>query len=203
MTYLISYIIFKTILKVFFKFTIKGKENIPRKGPFIIASNHISYADPAVVGVTCNTMPVMFMAKKDLFSAPFFGWWFKALGCIPVERKSGNFTSLKKAVQRLREGKVLGIFPEGTRSFDGCLQKAEPGIGLIAAKSGVPIVPVYVSGTEKALPKGKRMPRPCRVKARVGKTVDISESVKISDRKKRYESVGEKVMDAIFKLKDE
>lgn len=201
-TYINSRAIFRRLLKTFFSFEVEGKENIPGKGPFIIVSNHTSYADPVVVGVACDTSTLSFMAKKELFKMPIIGRWVKAVGCIPVERHSGNSGPLKKALNKLKEGQAIGIFPEGTRSSNGNLQKSEPGIGLLALKSGVPVIPVYISGTSKAMPKGQKFPKPCKIKARIGKVVDISGSAGFSEKRKAYESVGEKVMHAISQLKD-
>jgi len=203
MTYFISRIIFKVILKILFRFEVKGNENLPHKGPFIIASNHASIMDPAVVGVACHIMPVTFMAKRELFDDRVLGSWVRAVGCIPVERDSGSFKPLKVAVQKLKKGKVLGIFPEGKRSLDGRLQEPQAGIGLLASKSGAPIVPVYVSGTGKGLAKGKKFKTPCKVTAHIGKIVDIRESTAFPGKKEIYESIGGKVMNAISRLKDE
>lgn len=203
MMYFISRFIYKFILKLFFKFEVIGKENIPKKGPFIMVSNHVSYADPAVMGVTCNTVPITFMAKQELFDKSFFGKWIKAVGCIPVGRHSGSSRPLKTALRKLKEGGALGIFPEGKRSTDGNLQKAELGVGLIALKSKAPIIPMYIVGTEKALPKGQKHLTPCKVKARVGKPVNIKGSEDFVGRRKSYEFVGEKIMGAIGRLKDE
>ena len=200
--YLLSRLFYKALLDSFFGFEVKGRENIPEKGPFIIAANHVSYADPVVVGVSCNKIPVTFMAKKELFDVPIFGAWIKAVGCIPIMRHSGDSKPLKKVMQKLKNGGALAIFPEGRRSPDGRLQKAEAGIGLIAMKTGAPIIPVYVSGTDKALPRGKKIARPCKITATIGKPVDIIESLKFSDRRKVYESVAEKAILAIAKLKD-
>ncbi len=203
MTYFISRLIYKVLLKILFKFEVKGSENLPQKGPFIIASNHASLIDPAVVGVACHTMPVTFMAKRELFDVPVFGRWVKAVGCLPVERNSGNFRPLKIAVQKLREGGTVGIFPEGRRSPDGQLQKPEAGIGLLASKSEAPIVPIYLSGTDKALAKGKKFITPCKVTAKFGKIIGIERTTTPSERRKAYESIGKKAMDAISRLKNE
>lgn len=203
MIYFISRLIYKAILKIFFGFEVKGRENFPKKGPFILASNHVSFADPVVMGVACNTAPVAFIAKKELFDTSILGRWIKAVGCIPIERNSLSFKPLKEAVRRLKQSGVIGIFPEGTRSLDGRLQKAEPGIGLIARKSGAPIIPMYISGTEKALPRGKTSLRIHKIKATIGKPVDITESTAFPEKIKIYDSIGEKVMSAIAGLKDE
>ncbi|UCD54720.1 MAG: 1-acyl-sn-glycerol-3-phosphate acyltransferase [Candidatus Omnitrophota bacterium] len=203
MTYLISRFILKALLKILFRFESRGSENLPQKGPFIVASNHASLIDPAVVGVACGTMPLIFMAKRELFSVPILGRWVRAVGCIPVERDSGSFKPLKNAVQKLKEGKALGIFPEGRRSPDGRLQKAEAGIGLLASKSAAPIVPVYVSGTAKALARGKKFITLCKITASIGEIVDVRESAAFSEKKEIYESIGKKVMEAISHLKNE
>lgn len=203
MAYFISRLILKVLLKILFRFEVRGSENLPRKGPFIVASNHASLIDPAVVGVACHTMPLIFMAKRELFGVPILGPWVRAVGCIPVERDSGSFKPLKDAVQKLKEGRALGIFPEGRRSPDGRLQKAEAGIGLLALKSGAPIVPVYVSGTDKALAKEKKFITLCKVTAKIGKIISIKETTEFSERREIYEAIGEKVINVISRLKDE
>lgn len=204
MTYFISRLILKVLLKILLGFEIKGSENLPKKGPFIIASNHASLIDPPIVGVACNTAPLAFMAKKELFDVPILGWWVKAVGCIPIERGSASFMSIKHAVQKLKEGKALGIFPEGSRSPDGELQKAQAGIGFLASKSGASIMPLYISGTDKALPREKKLMKLCKVKATIGKLIDINESSRrFSKGRELYESIGEKVMEAISRLKNE
>jgi len=202
-TYHISRNFFEGILKNFFGFKITGSENLPERGPFIVASNHVSYADPVVVGVACYTVPIIFMAKKELFQSPILGSWVKAVGCIPIERDSKSFTPLKRAIGKLREGKAVGIFPEGTRSRDGKMQKSQPGIGFLAAKCGVPIIPIYVSGTEKAMPRGQKFAVPCKIKARIGAPIYANECFANADNRQAYNVIGEKVMNSIGNLKNE
>ena len=201
MIYYISRFIFEVLLKIICRLEVKGRENLPKKGPFIVASNHASFADPAVIGVSCNTTRISFMAKRELFERPLLGPWCKAVGCIPIERRSGSSGALKKAIQKLKKGEVLGIFPEGTRSLDGELQKAELGIGLLMAKAGVPVIPVYISGTADALPRDAKFPRLRKVVANIGKKIDLNGISQIHEKKKMYEAIGEKVMDAIADLK--
>jgi len=202
MAYFISRLIFKLILKTFFRFEVIGRQNIPEKGPFIMAANHVSYADPVILGVACNTGPIAFIAKRELFDLPVTGAWFKAVGCIPLDRTSMSITALKMTLQRLRKGGAIGIFPEGRRSLDGELQKAEPGVGLIAIKSKAPVLPVYISGTDKALPIGRRMPVPCKIKARIGKAMNVTEFDGSAAKRECYEKIGEQIMVAINRLKD-
>jgi len=195
--------ILKILLNTLFSLEVEGAENLPEKGPFIVASNHVSHIDPVVIGVACNTTQLTFMAKKELFDMPILGPWVKAVGCIPVERNSGGSGSLKKAVQKLKGGDSIGIFPEGRRSPDGTLKKPELGIGFLASKSGAPIVPIYISGTVKAMPKGQKVPKPYKIKARIGKIVDVSRLKGLSGKREAYEVIGEKVINAIAALKDE
>lgn len=202
MIYFISRILFWILLKIYGKLEVVGRENLPANGPFILASNHVSFADPAVLGVASSRVRLVFMAKKELFDIPVFHLWFKAMSCISVERGRNALRSLKYGVNILKKGKALVIFPEGTRSPDGSLQKAEPGIGFLARKADVPIIPAYLSGTDKVLPKGENRPKFAKVKAIIGKAVDVSESIKINEKRKVYESIGNQVMDAIAILKN-
>jgi len=202
MGYFISRLIYKLILKLFFKFEVIDRENIPKEGPFIMVANHVSYADPAVMGVACNTLPLRFLAKKELFHNPVLGAWCRAVGCIFIERESTSSAPLKNILKVLNARGAVGIFPEGKRSPDGELQKAKLGIGVIAAKSRAPIIPMYIFGTRKAMPKGQSIPRPCKVKARIGKPVDVSGHKSINDKKKAYEFIGSKIMEGIAELKD-
>ncbi|MFC1576125.1 lysophospholipid acyltransferase family protein [Candidatus Omnitrophota bacterium] len=203
MMYFISRAIYEFILRFFCGFEILGRENLPSSGPYITVSNHISYSDPVIVGIACGWVRVTFMAKKELFERPLFGKYVKSLGVIPVERHSGSPEPLKKCVGLLKKGKIVGLFPEGTRSIDGNLLEPELGVGLVAAKTGAPIVPFYVTGSDKLLKRDRRTITPTKVKVRIGKPVDIRESLKIADKKKSYEDVSRKVMAAIAQLKDE
>lgn len=201
MVYFISRLILKALLKLFFRFDIEGKKNIPKEGPFIIASNHVSYLDPICVGVACNTKRVIFMAKRELFTFPFLGLWIKLCGCIPVDRVKKGTIALKTAITTLKQGGVIGIFPEGRRSADGKLQKPEPGIGLLVTRSKACIIPMYISGTERALPKGAWFIRLCRIKVRVGKPIVLKPNFELNSRKRTYELIGEDILDAISCLK--
>ena len=202
MMYFFSRLIYKIILYCFFDFKVTGCENIPKKGPFIMVSNHGSYADPAVMGVSCCTVPITFIAKSELFDKSLFGRWIKTVGCISIPRHSGSPRPLRQALEKLKNGGVIGIFPEGTRSKDGKLQEAEPGVGLLVIKSKVPVIPMYIWGTEKALPIGQNHLTKAKVFARVGKPVDIRGSESLSDKKEAYAYVGKKIMEAIAEIRD-
>jgi 1-acyl-sn-glycerol-3-phosphate acyltransferase len=124
-----------------------GLENVPRHGPAILASNHLNLADPPLL-VSLVRRRLIFMAKLELWSTPVIGWLYGLGGCIPVRRFEGDVGALRRAEKVLRQGHVLVMFPEGTRSRHPGLGKGHPGTAVIALRSGVPIVPIGVSGTE-------------------------------------------------------
>ena len=129
---------------------VTGKENVPRKGPLIIASNHVNNADPPVIGAT---MPrrLVFMAKHEMFQWPILGLVARLGGAFPVRRSEADLGALRKATQVLRNGEALVMFPEGTRSRDARLHEAHPGTALLALRSEAPVLPVAITGTEKVV----------------------------------------------------
>ena len=136
---------FHVIFKILFRMEIIGRENIPKTGPLIIASNHASLLDPPLVG-TASTRKVCFMAKEELF-VPILGTIYKSLGAFPVKRGASDRNAIKCALNLLKTNKVLGIFPEGTRSKNGQLGHAGSGTLGLAGKFRVPIVPTAVIGS--------------------------------------------------------
>jgi len=144
--------------KVFFRFKIIGAEHIPACGGVIIAANHISLWDPPVIGAAC-TRSINFMAKEELFSIGVFKWIITKLKAFPVRRGTADRTAIRYAISLLKNGEMLGAFPEGTRSITGELGKPEPGIAMIALKAGSPIIPVGIIGTNKVFTGGCIFPQ--------------------------------------------
>ncbi|MCK4463338.1 MAG: 1-acyl-sn-glycerol-3-phosphate acyltransferase [Candidatus Omnitrophica bacterium] len=200
--YRLSRLIFVVWLKLFHSLKVFGKENLPKKGPFICVPNHISFADPPVVGVACNTMPLHFMAKERLFEDKRWGWWFRWMDCIRISRDKKDYRAIKEVLKKLKEGKCAAIFPEGTRSESGELKAPELGVGFLAVKSNVPVIPFFLSGTEKALPINERYRVGVPVKVCIGKAVDFKGIEKIKDRKEKYRFVSNKIIQAIAELKN-
>lgn len=170
MTYYVSRFIFWLIIKVYLGYRVKYRENFPAEGPFIIASNHLSFLDPALVGNALRRR-VSFLAREDLFKNRIFNLWGRAVGAIPVKRGRFDLSAMKGSLQRLKKGEVVALFPEGTRSVDGFIREAKAGVGFLAVKAGVPIVPLCIKGTDKALPKGAIFIRLKPVAVYVGKPV--------------------------------
>lgn len=138
--------ILPTMFRIIYRAEVHGQENVPKEGGAIIAANHISLWDPPFVGAFCPRR-VSFMAKKELFENSVFSSIITSLGAFPVNRGAADRNAIKTALAVLSEGKCLGLFPEGTRSKSGKLGEPEAGIGLIAYKANVPIVPVAITGT--------------------------------------------------------
>jgi 1-acyl-sn-glycerol-3-phosphate acyltransferase len=126
-----------------------GRENLPRTGPYLLVSNHISWVDPPWLEFVV-ARPIRYLAKRELFSVPVFGWLIMQAGVFALERDSADRAALRKALAFLAAGEVVGIFPEGHRSRDRGLLRARPGVALLARRSGVPVVPVAFEGTDVA-----------------------------------------------------
>lgn len=140
---------FAAAYRVLWRRRVFGLENVPRSGRIILAANHASLADPPLVGSSIPR-PVFFMAKQELFDVPVFGWVIKQLNAFPIRRVERDVGAFKMAQRILAGGSALILFPEGTRSKDGNLGRARPGVGLLAIRTGAPVVPVYVHNGHKA-----------------------------------------------------
>ena len=145
------------LLKIFWRMEVIGTENVPERGGAIIASNHVSYLDPAVLVASLNRK-IYLIAKKEVFKNTFVSFILKNLNAFSVDRGNVDILAFKKAINILREEKILGIFPEGTRSSNGELQELKLGVVKIAMKTGVPILPVGIIGTHKIYPQGIKFP---------------------------------------------
>jgi len=140
----------KAIVFTFARVEVSGKENVPRRGPLIVAANHFNNADPPVLGATVPRR-LCFMAKHEMFQWPVLGLAARLGGAFPVRRSEADLGALRKASAVLRRGEALAMFPEGTRSTDARLHKAHPGTALLALRSEAPVLPVAISGTEKVV----------------------------------------------------
>ena len=153
--------------------TVIGAENIPTTGPIILAPNHRAYMDPPYLSLVTKRQ-LHLMAKDSLFRVPVFGAYIKAMGAFPVKRGAADRGALKQAMAELKAGRVMGIFPEGTRAEPGTLLPGEKGFALVAKQTGVPIVPIALEGTDKVLPKHGGLHR-ARVTATIGKPMTAAE----------------------------
>ena len=183
-----------------YRLRVSGREHVPARGGAVIAANHCSYLDPPVMAGCSNRRIVHFMARDTLFSNAVARWYFPRVGVIPLDRTRGDLGALKKAIASLKGGQVIGLFPEGTRSPDGQMRDPKGGIGFLIAKGDVPVVPLYISGTYEAFPKGAKKMKPARVVARLGPAISPEEIRAAMPAKNDYDAVGALVMSRIRDL---
>jgi len=201
MTYRILRFLAKIFFYIFFFFKTSGSKHIPDNGGCIIASNHVSFLDPIALSIAIPRH-VYFMAKDDLFQTSWFKKLLICLHTFPVKRgKSGDVKAIRLALNKLQEGKALIIFPEGSRSKTGKLKEAESGVGLLAAKSGVPVIPALVWGTEKGMPVGAKniyLFQPISV--HFGKPLYYKDLQKNSSDKNNFKLFATEILKAIGKI---
>ena len=184
-----------TFFKFFHSFRTSGADSLP-PGPLILAPNHASYLDPPATG--CGLFRVTYyLARHTLFKPPIASWLLPSIGSIPVNQNSPGPSSLKNIFEVFKNNGTLVLFPEGQRTFDGNLRKAEPGIGMIAARANVPVVPVHIIGSREAMPRnGSWHPfRPIRVV--YGKPMRFTGDPK---NRQDFQNFADEIMSAISKL---
>ncbi|MDF7826916.1 lysophospholipid acyltransferase family protein [Pontiellaceae bacterium B12227] len=193
---------FKLFLLVWHRLGIRGVENIPDEGGVMIASNHASYLDPPVVGVGYRKRPVHFMARNTLWKPGFGKWWMDSVGCIPVSRGTGDRRALTTTIKLLKEGKVVSMFPEGTRTEDGELQEAKGGVGFIIEKSKCVVVPAYIDGSYAAHAKGAKFIKPLKVTITYGKPITQEDFQALGSGRDAYDAHAALIMERIAELKN-
>jgi len=185
----------KPLFKSIFRMEVLGKENIP-EGACIVASNHRSHLDPPILNAVFPE-PLVFLAKAELFKPPL-GWILRHMRAIPLRRGSEDISTLEECVNLLSSGCKIGIFPEGTRANPGEFKRAKPGVGFLAIKSGFPVLPVYIEGTDRAFPRGSKFPKPfVKVKVVIGRPMEFKG---LEPSVKNYKKVANEIMGEIKKL---
>jgi 1-acyl-sn-glycerol-3-phosphate acyltransferase len=146
--YWLAYYLINLYLKIVHKFVVKGKEKVPKYGPLIVVSNHVSYLDPPIVGAAVKRH-LHFMAKQELFEKKWFGYILNQMGTFPVKRGVPDKSAIRKSLNILNNDQALCMFPEGTRIKTGELGEAKPGVTLIALMSKSPILPVAIKHSDE------------------------------------------------------
>jgi 1-acyl-sn-glycerol-3-phosphate acyltransferase len=193
--YRLGYTISKVVAKLGFRLRTYGRENLIEDGPAILASNHASYLDPPLVGVSCRK-DVYFLARKSLFERPVIGPLIAQLNTVPVDRDRGDVGAVRALIKLLKSGNRVLVFPEGTRSKDGNLQPARAGVGLLIAKSLAPVVPVRVFGSYAALPRSGGI-RFVPITVVIGKPLFFTKQDLGTDERAAYQVLSDRVMAAI------
>ncbi len=160
---------------VLWRWRVVGASNVPRTGGVILASNHQSFLDVILLGGACPR-PVRYMARRSLWDNRLLGWIISDWRAIPVNRDRPGKDELRGILETVRGGEVLALFPEGTRTRDGSVGELRGGIGFLARRAGVPVVPVRIEGAFEAWPRGRSLPRRGRVRISFGRPVAYSGS---------------------------
>lgn len=198
--YLLGYSLSKALAKTFFRYRVIGAENMIEQGPCIIAANHCSFFDPPLVGVACKRA-IHYLARKSLLDWPVLGPIFPELNVIPVDRKNADRSALMGAIRVVKNGGAVLIFPEGTRSPDGNLQPAQPGLGMIVAKTGAPVVPVRVAGSYEVLNRDRKLPRMRPIQVAIGRPLDFGQILTDMEASRAvYKEISKGAVNAIAKL---
>lgn len=198
-SYWLGYRFFSELARGLYDYRVIGAEKLQFSGPALIASNHDSFLDPPFVGHAFDEA-IHYFARKSLFDHPLVGKVLRSWQAIPIDRDKPDASSLKATIRLLRDGKKVLIFPEGTRSPDGKLQKAEAGVGLFIAKGGAPVLPVRIFGTHEAYPRGAKTLRPARVTVVIGDLWQPDLPSYAQTGKNLYQTLADEVMHRIAEL---
>jgi 1-acyl-sn-glycerol-3-phosphate acyltransferase len=167
---LISYLLVFPIYRLIFRGRTTGNDRVPMDGPLVVVANHGSHLDPPLLGHALGR-PVAFMAKAELFRVPVLGPIIRACGAYPVDRGAGDREAIRIATGRLAEGWAVGVFIDGTRQPDGRVNAPQPGAALLAARAGVPMLPVAIVNSHRALGSGRCWPRLVPIHIRIGEPI--------------------------------
>lgn len=199
MIYWISHTLGRLVGHLCFHHRTLHRERIPESGGALIVSNHASYLDPPVVSISFRK-PLYCLARKSLFKG-FMGWFLPRIKVLPVDRGKGDLSSLKRILALLKAGNRVLIFPEGTRSSDGALQKAEAGIGFIIDKCEVPVIPVRIFGAYECFPRKAKFPRLGPITIVPGLPVDFSSIPPEITGRARHQACADKAMEALAAIR--
>ncbi|HXF56673.1 MAG TPA: lysophospholipid acyltransferase family protein [Actinomycetota bacterium] len=199
--FLMKHVLLGPLLRLLYRPRVRGLEHVPREGGAILAANHLSFLDDLLLPLVVPRK-VVFLAKAEYFDRWYLRWFFKGANVIPVRRASRSAAedALRTAVRALRQGQLVGIFPEGTRSPDGRLYRGRTGVARMALEARVPVVPVGIVGTFEALPYDRKVPRPRRVEIRFGWPLSFERFWGRADDRFALRSATDEVMYEIMRL---
>ena len=197
--YWLGYWLSRLLAQIFFRFRILHRERMIQSGPVILAMNHQSFFDPPLAG-NASDRAIFFLARKTLLDHWFWGWLLPKLNVIPVDQEGSDRSALKALIRILRAGEATLVFPEGGRTLDGNLQLAQPGIGLVIAKTLAPVVPMRIFGAHEAWARGSKKIRLHPITIVVGHPIFFTQADIAERGKGAYQRLSERVMNEIAKL---
>jgi 1-acyl-sn-glycerol-3-phosphate acyltransferase len=198
--YWVGYSLSHLIGRLCFRLRVIHPERMIQTGPVILAMNHQSYLDPPLAGITCDRA-IYFLARRTLLNVPVLGRLLPKLNVIPVNQEGVDRSAIKGIIRILRAGNAVLIFPEGSRTLDGSLQPAEPGLGLVIAKTLAPVVPMRIFGAHEALPRGGGGLHFVPITIVIGEPIFFTAADLDPPGKKLYSGLSDRVMNAISSLR--
>lgn len=186
----------KLIAKTCFSFRVVHRDRIIENGGALLAMNHESYLDPPLAGIACHR-EIYFLARKTLLKWPILGPMFPKLNVIPVDQERADMSALKTVIRLVKSGHCTVVFPEGSRTLDGQLLPAQPGLGLIIAKARCPIVPMRIFGAHAAFPRGGKPRLFTPITLVVGEPFKFADEDFIGEGRELYQRLSERVMERI------
>jgi 1-acyl-sn-glycerol-3-phosphate acyltransferase len=198
--YWLGYHLSRLVGRLFFRFRVIHQERMLQSGSVILAMNHQSYLDPPLAGTTCDRA-IYFLARRTLLDVPLLGRLLPKLNVIPVNQERVDRSALKALIRVLKDGNAALIFPEGSRTIDGSLQPAEPGLGLIIAKTLAPVVPMRIFGAHEALPRSSGGLHLVPITIVIGEPIFFTAADLNPAGKDLYMRLSQRVMDAIAALR--
>lgn len=200
-TYQLGHSVFKFFGSTFFSFRVVHPERMIDEGPAILAMNHQSYLDPPMAGITCDR-ELYTLARDTLFKSWIMSKVLPAINVVPIDPKGGDSSALKLSVRILKQGYATLIFPEGTRSKDGNLQPAQPGVGFIIAKTLAPVVPMRIFGSFEALPRSGKEFHASPITIVLGEPIHFTKA-DLEGGREVYQRLADRVMAAIAAIEYE
>jgi 1-acyl-sn-glycerol-3-phosphate acyltransferase len=182
--------------RIFYRFRILHRERMIQSGPVIVAMNHESFFDPPLAGNACDR-PIFYLAKKSLMQVPLLGWLLPKLNVIPVDLEGTDRSAIKALIRVLQSGNGALVFPEGSRTPNGELQPAQPGLGFVIAKTRAPVVPMRIFGAHQAWPIGGKIRLGPHITVVVGEPIRFSDEELAGRGRDLYQQLSQRVMDAI------
>lgn len=171
----------KVFCRLFFRIQVCGRENVPDEGAFVLVGNHQSYLDPVFCGISLKR-PLYFLARDSLWKSRFFGRLISSVNTIPVKQGKADLSAMRKVIGKLKVGRGVCVFPEGTRSIDGKITPFKPGFGLLCRRGEAAVVPVLIDGAFECWPRHKKIFSPGRIDVCFGKVITAEQVTNMSDR---------------------
>lgn len=189
-------------VRIYFRFRVTGRDRIPSRGALLVVANHSSFLDPIILG-SAFPRRIRFFVLRRMYELMRVCWFYVGMGTIPVGGKRGDRNAIRSALRILGRGKVIGIFPEGSRSGDGNLGMGKLGSAYLAAKSNVPIVPAYIFGAFEAMPSRCWFPKPARIRVAFGRPIRFDPVDGKQMNRDELSAISRRVQDSISSLRNE